>query len=80
MNATAYVLINVEAGKGRAVMEKVAQLKSVSDVEAVLGPYDLIASVSGSDYVEIGRLVIDHLQKIDGVQKTLTCNVVNFEQ
>jgi DNA-binding Lrp family transcriptional regulator len=73
-------MINVKAGKGRATMEKLERFKNVAGVEAVSGPYDLIVSVTGSDFNEIGRLVIERIQAIDGVEKTLTCNIINFEQ
>jgi DNA-binding Lrp family transcriptional regulator len=80
MRASAYVLINVRAGKGKLVMDELAKLKNVADVEAVSGPYDIVASVTGSDFNELGRLVIERIQAIDGIEKTLTCNVINFEQ
>ena len=80
MRASAYVLVNVRAGKGRKVMDELARLKNVAGVEAVLGPFDLVVSVTGSDYNEVGKLVIEQIQTIDGIEKTLTCNVVNFEQ
>jgi len=80
MRASAYVLVNVHAGKGRKVMDLLAKFRNVSEAEAISGPYDLIVSVSGSDYNEIGRFVIEKLQSIEGVEKTLTCNVINFEQ
>jgi DNA-binding Lrp family transcriptional regulator len=80
MRASAYVLVNVRAGKGRKVMDLLAKFRNVSEAEAISGPYDLIVSVSGSDYNEIGRFVIEKLQSIEGVEKTLTCNVIDFEQ
>jgi len=80
MRASAYVLVNVRAGKGRKVMDELARLKNVAGVEAVLGPFDLVVSVTGSDYNEVGKLVIEQIQTIDGIEKTLTCNVINFEQ
>jgi len=80
MKASAYVLVNVRAGKGRKVMDELARLKNVTEVEAVLGPYDIVVSVTGPDYNEVGKLVIERIQTIDGVEKTLTCNVINFEQ
>ena len=80
MRASAYVLINVNAGKGRHVMDKLARFRNVAGVEAVAGPFDLVVSVTGSDFNEIGRFVIEKVQAIEGIEKTLTCNVINFEQ
>jgi DNA-binding Lrp family transcriptional regulator len=80
MRASSYVLINVAAGKGRAVMDRLGKFPNVAGVEAIAGPYDLIVSVSGPDFNEIARMVVEKFQTIDGVEKTLTCNVINFEQ
>ena len=79
MRATAYVLVNVAAGTARSVMDKVSHLRDVSHVDAVLGPYDLIVTVTGTDLNEIGRMILEKMHAIEGVQKTVTCNVVTFE-
>ncbi len=80
MRASAYVLVSVASGSAHAVMGQIAKLRDVSHVDAVLGPYDLVVSVTGSDFNEIGRLVFDKIQKIEGVERTLTCNVIVFEE
>lgn len=49
MRATAYVLITAITGKAREVMDQISELREVSHVDAVLGPYDLIVTVTGAD-------------------------------
>ena len=79
MRATSYILINVSMGSARSVYEKLQLLGNVQQVDAITGPYDIIATMQGNDYNEIAWIVLDKIQTIDGVTSTLTCNVVNFE-
>jgi DNA-binding Lrp family transcriptional regulator len=79
MTATAYVLISVSVGKARSVYEKMLKIPGVQHVDAISGPYDLIATVQGGDFNQIGTLVLDKIQAIEGVMDTITCNVIHFE-
>ena len=44
-----------------------------SDAEDLAGPYDVIARVQTPGLDQLGRLVIAHIQVVDGVTRTLTC-------
>jgi DNA-binding Lrp family transcriptional regulator len=44
----------------------------------VTGPYDVIARVEADSIDELGRLVVTHVQSIEGLTRTLTCPVVNL--
>ncbi len=80
MRASAYILITAVAGKAREVRDHIMKLRDVSHVDAVLGPYDLIVTVTGTDFNEIGKLVIERIHSIPGVERTLTCNVIVLEE
>ncbi len=79
MTATAYVLISVAVGKARQVYEKLHKVSGVQNVDAISGPYDLIAIMQGSDFNQLGTTVLDKVQAIEGVVDTITCNVIHFE-
>lgn len=79
MRATAYILINLVAGASEQVYNHLINMEVVQQVDAVSGPYDMIAIVNGSTYNEIGKFVLEEIQTIQGVQKTLTCNVIFLE-
>lgn len=79
MTASAYVLINVEAGMGKDVYDALCDLEGSQTVEAVMGPYDIIALLQGTDFPDIGTKVLNLVQRIPGVERTLTCNIVKFE-
>ena len=79
MIATSYVLITVSMGKARTVYDKLNRIPNIERADAITGPYDIVATVQGSDYNHIARTVIEKIQTIEGVTNTITCNIVNFE-
>ena len=79
MRATAYVLINLAAGAAEQVYNHLVNLELVQQVDAVSGPYDMIAIVNGSTFNEIGKFILEEIQTIQGVKKTMTCNVIFLE-
>ncbi|MEO0092382.1 MAG: Lrp/AsnC ligand binding domain-containing protein [candidate division WOR-3 bacterium] len=80
MVATAFILITVAHGMAKKVYEQLYKIPGVVQVNAIAGPYDIIAIVQGSDFNAIGKLIIDKIQPIEGIERTLTCNVIEFEQ
>jgi len=79
MIATAYVLVSVETGKAREVYDELSNLEGVQKLDAVSGPYDLVATIQGADFNAIGTLVLDRIQAIKGIIDTITLNVLKFE-
>jgi len=73
----AFVLIEVAAGKSREVVAGITDLqqkrKEILSVEAVTGPYDVIAVVEGPDVNAIGDLVNKNIQSVSGIVRTVTC-------
>jgi DNA-binding Lrp family transcriptional regulator len=41
--------------------------------EDLAGPYDVIARVQAPSLDELGRLVVAHVQLLDGVTRTVIC-------
>jgi DNA-binding Lrp family transcriptional regulator len=77
----AYVLIETAAGKTKSVKKALAKMRSAAQVEnldAVTGPYDFIAVVTGANLDAIGTLVTDDIGTIDGVTRTTTCVAVSL--
>jgi len=74
----AYVLINAEAGKAGNVVREVSRIAGVKSTHAVTGPYDAIALVEAADFNALGELVVARIQKVEGVNRTLSCIVVEL--
>ena len=73
---SAYVLILTEVGKVAHVAQALRDLDGVQVAEDITGPYDVIARVQASGLDQLGRLVVSHIQVVDGVTRTLTCMVI----
>jgi DNA-binding Lrp family transcriptional regulator len=74
----AYILIEVAAGKVKSACEAISGIEGVECAQPVVGPYDIIAYVKGEDIKNIGTLVVDKIQKVEGVERTMTCIVVEL--
>ncbi|GAC1536712.1 MAG: Lrp/AsnC ligand binding domain-containing protein [Acidimicrobiales bacterium] len=78
MTVSAYVLIQTEVGKAAAVATAVSGLPGVRVAETVTGPYDAIVRVEGETMDEVARTVVSRVQMVDGITRTLTCEVVHL--
>ncbi len=73
MATKAYVLIETAVGKTRDVMNSLSGVAGMVAVDAVTGPYDIIAVVSANDLNSVGEVVTDRIHTIGGVNRTVTC-------
>lgn len=75
MKPRAYILIETDLGQSTRVAEELMKVKGVltDSSSAVSGPYDVVALVEADSHNGIGRLVVDKIQAIQGVRRTLTC-------
>lgn len=73
MAAKAFVLIETAVGRSKEVVAALSQLGGVKSVDAVTGPYDVIAVVEGRNLNDVGDLVTDKIHPIAGITRTVTC-------
>jgi len=69
----AYILITTEMGKVTDVLYAIKAIGEVKSAHATIGPYDVIAFIEFSDPEALKSLLIDKVQKIPGISRTLTC-------
>ena len=72
----AYVLISASPGKAIDVVGRLAGQNGVLQADAITGEYDVIAQVEAQDVAGIGQLIVEKVQRVDGVFKTITCLAV----
>ena len=77
MATKAYILIETTVGKSTDVSEVLTDLPDVVNVDAVTGPYDIIAIVSSNDLNSVGELVTNDIHTIPGIVRTVTCLSLN---
>ena len=73
MATKAYVLIETGVGKSRDVIASLREVSGLEAVDAVTGPYDIIAVVTAADLNSVGKLVTEKVHNISGVLRTVTC-------
>lgn len=78
MTVSAYVLIQTEVGKAAGVTSAVAGIDGVKVAETVTGPYDAIIRVEGESMDDVAKTVVSKVQMVDGITRTLTCEVVHL--
>lgn len=76
--ASAYILIQTEVGRAGHVARALADVKGVTRVDGVTGPYDIIVRGEATDLDELAKKVVMPIQNVDGVTRTLTCPVVQL--
>jgi DNA-binding Lrp family transcriptional regulator len=74
---SAYMLIETEVGRVAHVAQALTKLDGVQLAEDLAGPYDVIAKMQAPSLDELGRLVVSHIQVLDGVTRTVTCMVLH---
>lgn len=73
----AYILVQTDVRVSGDVASEIESIKGVVAAEAVTGPYDVIARAEATSLDELGRLVIQQIQSVPGVTRTLTCPVLH---
>jgi DNA-binding Lrp family transcriptional regulator len=77
MTVKAFILIDTSPGKAREVAAKIRQVKGVSVAHAVTGPHDIIAIAEAADVTALGELVVQNIQSVTGVNRSLTSIVAD---
>ncbi len=72
----AYVLISASPGKAIDVASKLVGKAGILQADAITGEYDCIAQVEAEDVAGIGALIVEKIQRVEGVFKTVTCLAV----
>ena len=68
----AYVLLNVRAGKSKTIAQTLAGMPGVTQAHACWGVPDVIAYVEVGSQRELDDLVMEKIQKMEGVERTDT--------
>ncbi|MBO8173945.1 MAG: Lrp/AsnC family transcriptional regulator [Thermococcus sp.] len=75
LGTTAFILARYDPDSGltqREVAEKVASINGVYEVHIIAGEWDLLIKVRAPSAEDIGKIVIDKLREIKGIDQTVT--------
>jgi DNA-binding Lrp family transcriptional regulator len=71
-NMRAHIVITTEAGKSRDVARQIAGLPGVKMADACWGSRDVFAVVEVKETQDLNKLVLDKIQRLEGVRETNT--------
>jgi len=72
----AYILINGKAGKIKDIVARLSKIKGIRAVHACWGRPDIFAYAELADLKALSELVLDRVQKLNGVEQTDTHIVI----
>ncbi len=75
----AYILIETSVGKTGEVIDGLRKLDAMVNVDAVTGPFDIVAVAEAETLNAIGDLISDGMHRIPGIIKTITCLSVSVQ-
>jgi len=82
MSIRGYVLVETEVGCTQPVGDAIRQVRSdnatITAVDTVTGPYDVIVQLEANDLDRLGKAITEDVASVDGVQRTTTCLAVNL--
>lgn len=69
---TFIILMNIKSNRITEIAEQLADMREISEVYSVTGPYDLVAIVRSKTNDDVAELVNNHIGMIEGIKKTDT--------
>ena len=65
---TLYLLVETEVGRLEDVVRRIRAIPSVTDVQAVTGPFDVIVKIQAAHINSDLDIVIHKIRKIEGIK------------
>lgn len=75
----AYLFVRAQPGKAEDVVNQLQASPGVHHAVLVIGDWDVLAAVHGTDLVAIAAGILRSVHRMDGVERTLTTPVVPAE-
>ena len=72
----AYVLVNATPGRSLELARRIRDVRGVQAADVITGEYDIVVTCEAPDINALGTLIVEGIQRLDGVHKTTTCLVV----
>ncbi|RWX73376.1 MAG: Lrp/AsnC family transcriptional regulator [Candidatus Methanosuratincola verstraetei] len=76
----AFVLVNVEAGTDREVLENIKKIPEVKTAYMVYGVYDIIVMIESDTLEKLREMVTKKIRQLDKVRSTMTMIVMEEGQ
>jgi DNA-binding Lrp family transcriptional regulator len=74
----AYILVQTEVGLATSLAREIGAIAGVTESQDVTGPYDIIVRAEGRTLDDLTRRILNQVQQLPGITRTLTCPVVHL--
>lgn len=68
----AFVLINCIPGKEPLIIQKLHEIKNITEVQGTYGIYDIVARIESDSESQLETIISDQIRKLENVNSTLT--------
>ena len=73
------MLVQTRVGAAGQVARELGRLSGILVADPVTGPYDVVLRAQAADLDELGRLIAQDVQSVEGITRTLTCVIPQSE-
>ncbi|MFC2062812.1 Lrp/AsnC ligand binding domain-containing protein [Chloroflexota bacterium] len=73
MSAKAFLFVETSIGQLNKVIDELRQIEGVISVDAVTGPYDIIAVLESDSLNALGVLLTEDIDHVVGISRIVTC-------
>jgi DNA-binding Lrp family transcriptional regulator len=73
MLAKAFILIETAVGRNKEIVNTLKNIRGVSSVDYVTGPYDIIVVIEAENLNDVGDIVTQSIHPISGIIRTTIC-------
>ena len=75
-----FVLITCDVGSEQSIIAKLKTINSVKDVKGVMGLYDILVRLEGSNSDELKNIITSQVRKIPNISTSLTLTVIESQE
>ena len=75
-----FVLITCDVGTEKSVIDKLKIISQVKDVKGVMGIYDILVRLEGSNSEDLKNIITSQIRKIPSIQTSITLTVIESQE
>ncbi len=76
--AVGFVLISTSPSKEHDVYDALKKVKEIVELHPLFGEFDMLAKIEAKDFNELGRIVVEKIRAVPGVEDTKTLTGIKF--
>ena len=75
-----FVMITCDVGSEQSIIAKLKAINLVKDVKGVMGLYDILVRLEGSNSDELKKIITLQIRKIPNISTSLTLTVIESQE